>query len=206
MLWCWNSSILFLHHPTSSPASFSYHSQCFIVLPSPSGLPPWATMGRRRFMRRSTTARRASMSSTVTCTAWGRIPLWRPRLRCLAVDGRSWESQWSPCDLDVMGTFWRKKMAISRCAPWGSWGVIAIFVPYFCLEQLWMPFTIKRLLRQKGKGCPKCNVTYTPTSSYCQQQLDMLFPRIWDGFPAQMISISAVRCRGPQFMEILISE
>lgn len=118
--------------------------------------------------------------------------------------GRSWESQWSPYDLDVMGTFWRKKMAISQRTKWGV-GVIAIFVPYFCPEQLWMPFTIKRLLRQKGKGCPKCNVTYTPTSSYCQQQLDMLFPRIWDGFPAEMISISAVGCR-PQFMEILISE
>lgn len=95
-------------------------------------------------------------------------------------------------------------------APWGPWGVIAIkFVPYFCPEELWMPKNhLLRLLRQKGKGCPKCNVIYTPTSSYCQQQLDMLFPRIWDiwdGFPADMIFI-AVRCLGPQFMEILISE
>ena len=136
MLWCWNSSILFLHHPTSSPASFSYHSQCFIVLPSPSGLPPWATMGRRRFMRRSTTARRASMSSTVTCTAWGRIPLWRPRLRCLAVDGRSWEilgvpmeSLWLGCD----GNFLAKKNGDLALRAMGIMGshrhICAIFLP-----------------------------------------------------------------------------
>ena len=46
-------------------------------------------------------------------------------------------------------------------------------------------------LRQKGKkGCPKCNVIYTPTSSYCQQQLGT--------YDAAL--------NPTQFMEILTSE
>ena len=57
-----------------------------------------------------------------------------------SLPGSGWEilgNLGSPYDLDVMGTF-----AARRHGEWESSPYLYIFVPYFCPEQLWMPFTI----------------------------------------------------------------